>query len=211
MALLASFHGEQAIEIEYDPVPLRYWTGAGSLTFDGRTYKAGGILSMNEAGIEADEPIEAFGFTLAAITADERTQYWNEDHGPVPVTVRWLWRISSADAWQQAAEYAGRIDTLDYSTGVLTVTIRTVAWDVDRGETLYMDNATQQRLYPGDKSFEYTGQITAAGGACCADTVAPGLGANPVRKASRDRNGANESSRPEHHQGQRKRCCQHWR
>ena len=166
MALAAPADAAMAVEIMFSPNPLRQWTGAGDLSFGGAEYAPGGFLDAGSASVEAEDPVDSFGFDLSAVTAAERALYLGSDHGPVPATVLWLLRDRRPGAiWAEAARFSGRVDETQYSEGVLTVTIRAVAWDVDKGETLLMDNATQQRLYPGDLGFGYAAQLQGRGGA----------------------------------------------
>ena len=165
MPLLAESQCEIAVEIMYSPTPLRLWTGDGDLVYETNTYTGGGIVAVGDAEIESEQPIDSFGFDLSALSAANRTRYLNADPGPLQVNVRWMWRASDAEAWKQAALYSGRLNEFQYTNGVLSVSVKTVAWDVDRGETLLWDNQTQQRLYPGDLGFGYASQLLGEGGA----------------------------------------------
>lgn len=158
MALAPAAQGGIAVEIAYSPTPLRLWTGETALALGGKTYAPGGILAVGEAGYQAEEPVESLAIELSAATAAERQRYLGADPGPLPVTVTWLLR-EEGGAWQSVAEHAGRVAETEYADGAVTVTVRATAWDVDRGETLYMDNATQQRLHPGDLGFGYMSQL----------------------------------------------------
>ena len=164
MALQQSFDSALAAEIEYSPTPLRLWTGSGNLTFDGDVYSPGKLLSASESSVEAEEPRQYASFDLSLTLAADRMFHFNEDRGPTPCSLHWLWRADSEDDWKSAVAVAGRVGESNYVGGVLTIQIQQVLYDVDKGQTVLMDNATQQRLYPGDLGFEYSAQIAARGG-----------------------------------------------
>ena len=164
MALLEKFDSAVAAEILYAPTPLRVWDGRGHLSFGGQTYVPGKMLGSSETSLEFDEPRQYASFDLSLTLAADRQFHFTEDRGPTPARIRWLWRLDSEDSWKQAVSVAGRVADTNYISGILTVQIQQVVYDVDRGQTLYMDNATQQRLHPGDLGFGYANQLAARGG-----------------------------------------------
>ena len=170
MPVLREFEGRIAIHIDYGgtpPVHLDLWTGEGDLTFptvDGRTYRAGRILDIGDASITGRNPIQAASFSISVTEAEQRTFQFRSDRGLAPVEMRWLWRLDDTDPWKEAMLVAGRIASQRYERGALSIEVREQVHDVDRGETLLMDNATQQRLHAGDMGFGYTADIAGHGG-----------------------------------------------
>ena len=159
MPLAPDAVGALAVEILYSPTPLRAWTGEGSLAHGGVTYSGGMILDIGEASIAAEEPIDSFAFDLNAISDAERGRYLNNDPGPLPAKVLWLLKEDGETSFAEVASFEGRLDEARYSDGVLSLTLRAVAWDIDKGATVLWDNATQQRLHPGDLGFGYVAQL----------------------------------------------------
>lgn len=159
MPLAPNATGALAVEILYSPTPLRAWTGEGRLTHGGAVYTGGAILDVGEASIAAEEPIDSFEFDINALSPADRNTYLNGDPGPLAAKVLWLLMEDGESSFSEVASFAGRLDEVSYSDGVLTVTLRAVAWDIDKGETILWDNTTQQRLHPGDLGFGYAAQL----------------------------------------------------
>ena len=164
MALVEKFQRGIAIELEYSPIPLRVWNGGGTLTYNAKTYVPGKLLGTSETSLELTEPRQFVNFELSLTSAADRTFHFSQDRGPTKCTILWLWRVDADDTWKQAVSVSGRVSETNYTQGVLTVQVQQVIYDVDKGETILMDNATQQRNHAGDRGFEYAAQIAARGG-----------------------------------------------
>ena len=169
MALLRNFESAVAANITLAAGPpavtLNRWTGKGrnSLGFAGKLY-SGGLVASSESSLEMEEPRQFSSFDISLTLAADRQLVFNEDRGPSPVEILWLWRADAEDDWKQAVSVSGRISEMNYIYGRLTVQVQQVIYDVDKGETILMDNATQQRRFPGDLGFGYSAQIAARGG-----------------------------------------------
>ena len=166
MAIVNRFDSAVAVEVDYPApaTPLRVWNGRGTLTYEAHSWVPGKLIDAGETSLELTQPRQSSSFELILTAPADRTFHFNEDRGAVPCRILWLWRLTPADEWKLAVEVGGRMADASYISGRMTVTVQEVVYDVDRGETLLMDNATQQRLHPGDLGFGYAAQIAARGG-----------------------------------------------
>lgn len=153
------------VSIAFD-TPLNFSSSYGSITVDGTEYfgagNLGNITSAKEnSQLEPNQlEITLAGISDTSLTAVGESNYLNRD---VVVKVAFLddsGQIIGGDAVFNY--YIGKTDEVKYQygkTSSITVIARDRLADWSRPRVERNMNADQQALYPGDKGFEFVGQI----------------------------------------------------
>ena len=162
----------EAVEIVFPPdvdgneVAYRRWTGAGTWTYQGKDYSAGGIVEIGDIQ-QGATLAEAMSISLALVSDADRTLFLNHDPGPSACRIWDLWRKrpkgGAWPAWTVTESYAGSLSTPRYSDGELSIDIQRVFDDVWRGVPLRWVGSDQRRRFPGDTGLDRADRIRRSG------------------------------------------------
>ena len=130
------------------------WDGSTSLTFGGRTYSpTHGAISVSAAPSEMGVPDSKLTVTIPLMDADARIAAL-VDHGPLPVTLRWIYSTDGGGSYQQLPRTSvGRISAPRIQDNVLSLEIESYLGDSDRYEPLYWSDESQRARDPSDVGF----------------------------------------------------------
>ncbi|MDE2906669.1 MAG: hypothetical protein OXQ28_11365 [Acidobacteriota bacterium] len=137
-----------------------WWSGEGNFTWGGQTYRGTVVNGASVVAVADHEVTEALagrpltvGVALGEDVSAVRTSIL-ADHGPVPVTVRFL-TSPDGNTWTQLnRRYVGRLSGPAYVRGIYQVRLDTLASDVDRGAPRFWSHENQQARHPGDMGLE---------------------------------------------------------
>lgn len=152
-------------EGEFDSGFLRFWSGVGNYTWDGKTWTGGGnLLGFSNITSTSDIEAEGFSITISGVPADtiqilldESTQgskgkFWialfNEDN--TLATTPHLAFVGRLDV-------PSATDNVDSATG--QITYESILIDLLRPNDWRYTDQSQKTLYPGDRGFEYVTTI----------------------------------------------------
>ena len=143
-----------AVEIELpesktDSTFVRRWNGSGTLSFDGKEYKEGGLLETSEIAVGGEAGSENASITMDSIALEDRKRYL-ENAVPAKATLLQLWRrkVKTENDWEQwmlAGKYEGRLSQARYSDGRIGISVQRVFDDVWRGDVLRWTASDQKR------------------------------------------------------------------
>lgn len=140
--------------------PLRLCTGRWPLAWGGHTYQAVGHLGEVEPAQESSAGPRPLAFKLSGVPASMRSLVLAENVQGKQVSLSLA--ILDPNTYQVAdavLEWAGTLDVMDWaddgSTGVITVSAESAGVDLLRGVSVRYTDQDQQRLFPGDRGFEY--------------------------------------------------------
>lgn len=174
--------------IDYPSTPLRAWSGTSDLSWGGHTWTGvgdfGGFSAVTErAGPEAGgtkltlNGIKDTLLDLAQLdTSQERLA---ELYLAAMTETEGVWAVAEGWRFYRARTDVHKIiEGLEYHT--IEVAVETFLATLRRPRIVRYTHAEQQRLYPGDRGFEYAGKINATplnwGSAAPAQVMAPGAG-----------------------------------
>lgn len=147
------------VDMDLDP-PLRVCSWGNPLTWAGQTYVAAGILGTIDATDESTDQPRGQRFTLSGIPTALIAQFLSEPVGGR--TVRVYVAILDPDTHQVLhadLEWEGQIDGMqsvgDGSTESIAVTAESAGVDLLRAVPVRYTDTDQQRLFPGDRFFEF--------------------------------------------------------
>lgn len=152
----------QLVHMELDSAPLCLNTSAWDLEYDGNTYlgtHGGGAIEVIS---DAPGEVKPLRFTMPGISSDDLALVLLEEVQGRAVTVYTaIFEAGSLTIADAVVEWAGRLDTMtideDPASGrsTVTVTAEHVGVDLLRPSNLLFSNQDQQRLFPGDRFFEF--------------------------------------------------------
>ena len=151
------------LELGFDSSPAYRWSGAGDLSWDGKTWlgtgEMGSITEVTEATNLADTVIRA---TLSHIDNSVMPDLVSEvtDMDPVgrPFTLYMAFFNPDNTVKDVMTLTAGLIDAVqlvDGETGAITIDLVSEAGLMKRAVFFRMDDQHQQKLFPGDKGFQF--------------------------------------------------------
>jgi hypothetical protein len=174
--------------INYPTTPLRAWSGTVDLDWNEETWKGvgdfGGFSAITErAGPEASSTKLTLNGVKDALVnlalLDTSQNCLVELYLAAMTETEGVWAV--ADGWRFFRAYTDVhkvIEGLEFHT--IEVAVETFLARMRRPRVVRYTNAEQQRLYPGDRGFEYAGKINLTplnwGVATPAAATAPGSG-----------------------------------
>lgn len=140
--------------------PLRLCTSRWTLTWSGNTYTSVGLLGEVEAAQESSSGPRPLTLRLSGVPASMRSVALAENVQGKSITLSLaIFDPATYQIADAVLEWAGTLDVLDWAddgtTGVITVTAESAGVDLLRGVSVRYTDQDQQRLFPGDKGFEY--------------------------------------------------------
>jgi hypothetical protein len=148
------------VELDFASGYVRLSTAGGPLSWNGQTWIGAGMLGTVEAMKESTN-LEAHGvrLTLSGIDPEVIAIALGESYQGRPARV-WLALINEAGAIvaDPLLVVSGRMDTMQVTPGATAAVSIAVENDLAmwaRPQVTRFTNEDQQRLYPGDKGFEY--------------------------------------------------------
>jgi len=195
-------HYAYLVEMDFVDSPVRFWSGNGTLSYDGKSWQGvgalGSIQPLEETKGSVAKRIElslvgqGTGLYSAAM-ADSRQMQGQS----VTITGAWMDEISTSGTVLFAYELKKAImDTMRVEdvigvgeTNGIRITITAVDELVDMGRpsTVYYSDANQKKLYPGDTFFRFINTLPGKDikWALAAAGVRSGGKGNPLNMANR--------------------------
>jgi hypothetical protein len=154
-------HPAVLFEGEFASSTLRFWNGVGDLTWNSQTWVGGGFFTGIEGGEETVE-VEAVTMTvtLSGVPSAVVSLVLGDQKQGAPGTL-YIAMLSAAGAviadpyvwWRGKYSHAEIDESADESTARLYYDSPLV--DLDRSREGRWTHDAQQKLFPGDKGFEY--------------------------------------------------------
>lgn len=149
----------QLVELDLD-IPWFTNTTGTDLVWNGNTYL--GMAGVGSIDVIEDTPLEIKGlrFSLPAIVDSElATALIGMPQGRSARVLTAVFDPATFQILDAVVEWAGRLDVPQIeergSSSVISVSAESMAVDLLRPSGLLYTNADQQRLHPGDDSFEF--------------------------------------------------------
>lgn len=195
-------HYAYLVELDFVDTPVRFWSGNGTLSYDGKSWQGVGALGSIEPVQETKGQVakqirlslvgQGTGIYSAAMADSRQMQgRW------VTITGAWMDDVDTTGTVLFAYELKKAImDTMQVEdvfgvgeTNGIKITITAVDELVDMGHpsTVYYSNANQQKLYPGDTFFRFINTLPGKDikWALAAAGVRSGGKGNPLNMANR--------------------------
>lgn len=149
----------QTIDMDLASGPLRLTACGWDLRHGGKTFTGGAQAGSIEAIEHEPGEIKPLRFGLQGIDDALIALALLEPVQGREVTICTAIFDDDAQIIEAPVDWQGRLDVVntedDGTTGALTVTAESIGIDLLRPSGLLYSNADQQRLYPGDRGFEY--------------------------------------------------------
>jgi hypothetical protein len=140
--------------------PARYWSGTGTLVYDGKSwFGAGNMGGISEIEETAQLTASGIQLSLSGIDSFSASQLNFESFRSKTCNV-WL-GYADADLTniQTVPIYSGLVDTVestdDGKLSSILLSVESKVLDFKRIRKRMRTNEDQQQVYPGDKSLEY--------------------------------------------------------
>lgn len=152
------------VELEFDPEPMRLWTGIGNLRWGNRTFAgAGTLLGVGEVEEAAEVRSAVTTLSLSGVPGEVIDAALHVDWQGKPATI-WLALLTQAAELlgEPVQVLAGRMDTLSWQEGetaTISLSVENRLVDLDRPRVRRYTDADQQAEFPGDKGFEFVASI----------------------------------------------------
>jgi hypothetical protein len=153
------------IEAEFSGGPVRFWSGPGPLTWDGKLWTGSGkLLSISE--ITETGGVEATGLTLtlSGVPSDLIAIAYGEFVQGRPCRV-WQGFLTASNEVIASPHLVtqGRMDTVadrdDGAFATISVTVESNLTDLQRLRVRRFTDQDQQRFFPGDRGLEYVARL----------------------------------------------------
>jgi len=149
----------QAVEMEFSDGILRFWTGYGDLSVDGKSWTGiGRVLGISEATEAADLSAEGVTVMLSGLDTSVLSAILNENYKLRPLVI-YVGALDDDNVPVSSLyqTFSGRIDTINIQEDGEKVTIAINAEsrliDLNRPRTRKLTDAEQQSRYPNDTSL----------------------------------------------------------
>ena len=147
------------VDMQLDP-PLRVCTWGGPLQWDGQTYLAAGLLGTVDATDESTDQPRSLRFTLSGVPTALIARVVGEAVRGKEVSVYAAILDPATHAVLDASiEWFGTLEAMtingDGASESITVTAESAGVDLLRAVPVRYTDTDQQRLFPGDRFFEY--------------------------------------------------------
>lgn len=166
-AAMQAGHVEAFVMVEMDLTSgfLRVCGLPFSFTYGGNVYLGVGGLGSVQQILETDAEVRGLAFTLSGVPESVISLVHTEDVQGRPVKMM-LAVLDGTTVYVDQAVWQGELDvmTIDESgaQSVINVTAEHTLTAWEEPNVLLYSNEDQQRLYPGDKFFEYAAQMAQA-------------------------------------------------
>jgi hypothetical protein len=147
------------------------WTGLGQLSWNGVTWQGlGSLIAISPIGETTELQASGVSISLSGIPSDLLGAALTECKQGYPVTL-WLGFMTDTGAVvaDPAVAHSGRMDTVEVNEGgdtsTITITVENRLIDLQRARSSNYTDEEQQRLYPGDKGFQFVAGVQSWNGA----------------------------------------------
>lgn len=140
--------------------PLHLCTGRWPLTWASISYTAVGTLGTVEAAQESASGPKPLTLKLSGVPASMRALALQQNvQGKAVSLMVAVFDPATYQIADAVLEWDGTLDVMDWADdgamGVITVSAESAGVDLLRGVSVRYTDQDQQRLFPGDKGFEY--------------------------------------------------------
>lgn len=152
-----------AVEINLDSANLRFWSGLGTVTIDGKTFDGAGDV-IGVSAIEETNEIAAKGVSVTATGLDSTiiAVALTENYQNRPLTI-YVGTIDESMVTDTYVLFRGRLDTMNIEengdSANVTITAENRLIDLERPRNRRYTNEDQKSLYPGDISLEFVDSL----------------------------------------------------
>jgi hypothetical protein len=152
------------VEMQFDPEPMRLWSGLGDLAVGNATFTgAGTLLGVSEVEEAAEVRAAVTTLSLSGITGEVIDAALDVDWQGKPATVSLALLTAEGGLLGDPIQVlAGRMDTLSWREGeeaAVSLSVENRLVDLDRPRVRRYTDADQQDEYPGDRGFEFVASL----------------------------------------------------
>lgn len=143
-----------AIEMIFDTMSVRFWTGIGDRTIEGNVYTgAGGLLSISDLEEIGDLSAKSASVTLSGISTDIVALALVEPYQRRPCRIL-FGVVASSDVIEM---FSGKMNTMTIEdapdSATVTLTIESRLIELQRAKTRRYNHESHISRYPGDTFF----------------------------------------------------------
>ena len=149
------------IEALFDSGPLRFWSGLGPISWDGKSWTGAGNMLAVTSAVETTRVVASgAAFVLSGIPSAEIATALGEEYQGRQVTY-WLGLLDSAGAViiDPITAFVGRLDVMTIDEGgdtaTLSVTAENRLTDLERAPGGVYTDEDQKARFPTDKGLEF--------------------------------------------------------
>jgi len=155
----------QALELEFSDGIVRFWTGHGELSADGKEWQSvGALLGISPNSETADIMAQGMSFTLGGLDTQVIAAILNENYKMRPCAL-YIGALGSDGLPVSSLfqTFSGRIDTIDIQEDGQTCEIQINAEnrliDLNRPRVRKLTNAEQKLRFPSDQSLAQVAKL----------------------------------------------------
>lgn len=143
-----------AVEMTFDTMPVRFWTGVGDRTIEGNTYTgAGGLLSISDLEEIGDLSAKSASVVISGVSTDIVALALVEPYQRRPCRILFGVKASS-DVIEM---FSGKMNTMTIEdapdAATITLTIESRLIELQRAKTRRYNHESHISRYPGDTFF----------------------------------------------------------
>jgi hypothetical protein len=158
-------HPVMLLQAEFPSGTVYFWTGIGTLTYDGNDYTGAGNL-ISVSSIEETMGIEAKGavFTLSGLNSSIISLALSEEYQNQPITA-WMATLNSSGALinDPFIVFKGKMDVLQIDesgeTATLSMQCENRLIDLNRAKVRRYTPEDQNVLYPSDRGLDFVASL----------------------------------------------------
>lgn len=145
-----------AIEMIFDTMPVRFWTGIGDRTLEGNTYTgAGGLLSISDLEEIGDLSAKSASVTISGISTDIVALALVEPYQRRPCRILFGCTVPAPN--DVIEMFSGKMNTMTIEdapdSATITLTIESRLIELQRAKTRRYNHESHISRYPGDTFF----------------------------------------------------------
>ena len=178
-----------AIELLFDSVPIRMWTGTGEATIDGNTYiGAGQLLSISSIDETSEIAVKGADIILSGMNSEVISLALQSSYQGRVCNI--YFGVVDGSTYSGLTQiFSGYMDEMNISegpdTGTIELKVENKLIDLERARVARYSSGYQKSIYPNDKGFDFVESLqnrSVPWGKATSEIVAIGLSikSNPI-------------------------------
>jgi len=146
-----------ALDLEFDSGSLYFWTGAGEVTIDGKTYLGtGNLLEISDVEETAELAAKGATLTLSGVPSTILSLALTEPYQGRPCRIYFG---VTGDLTEYTEVFSGYMDQMNIAesgqTSTIELTVENKLVDLEKPRSARFTSAYQKSVYPGDKGLDF--------------------------------------------------------